>query len=147
MIDIGGEIVCKGLNPKGLNWQIGIDKPVEDPDNASVELQAIVSISNKALTTSGNYRQFYYKDGKKYAHTIDPKSGYPVSHNLLSATIIADECIVADAYATAFMVVGKDSAMAICKRTPGMDCYLIYTDNNGKYQVEYTEGFKKYIVE
>lgn len=147
MIDIGGEIVCKGVNPDGSNWKIGIDKPVDDPDNASVELQAIVGITNKALTTSGNYRQFYYKDGKKYAHTIDPKTGYPVGHSLLSATIIADNCIVADAYATAFMVVGKDSAMAICKRTLGMDCYLIYTDEKGKYQVEYTEGFKKYLVE
>lgn len=147
MIDIGGEIVCKGKNPKGKNWQIGIDKPVDDPVNADGELQTIVSITNKALTTSGNYRQFYYKDGKKYAHTINPLVGRPVNHNLLSATVIANDCTTADAFATAFMVVGKDSAMALCKRMPEMDCYLIYTDNNGEYKVVYTDGFKKYLVE
>jgi thiamine biosynthesis lipoprotein len=147
MIDIGGEIVCKGSNPKGKNWQIGIDKPVDDSLNVSGELQTIVSITNRAITTSGNYRQFYVKDGKKYAHTINPKTGRPVNHNLLSATVVAADCTTADAYATAFMVLGKDSAMALCKRTPDMDCYLIYTDKNGKYQVAHTEGFKKYMTE
>jgi len=147
MIDIGGEIVCKGSNPKGKNWQIGIDKPVDDSLNVSGELQTIVSITNRAITTSGNYRQFYVKDGKKYAHTINPKSGRPVSHNLLSATVVAADCTTADAYATAFMVLGKDSALALCKRTPDMDCYLIYTDASGKYQVAFTDGFKKYVTE
>lgn len=147
MIDIGGEIMCKGLNPKGKKWQIGVDKPVDDPEDASGELQTVLSISDIAVTTSGNYRKFYYKDGKKYAHTINPKTGYPVSHNLLSATVIAPTCIMADAYATAFMVVGVDSAMALCKRIPGMDCYLIYTDELGKYQVTYTDGFKKYLAQ
>ncbi len=147
MIDIGGEIVCKGKNPKGKNWQIGIDKPVDDPVNQNGELQTIISISNKGLTTSGNYRQFYFKDGKKYAHTINPKTGRPVEHNLLSATVVADNCTTADAYATAFMVMGKDSAMALCNRMPEMDCYLIYADEHGKYQVVYTDGFKKYLSE
>ncbi|MBP6609850.1 MAG: FAD:protein FMN transferase [Paludibacter sp.] len=147
MIDIGGEIVCKGKNPKGKNWQIGIDKPVDDPVNQNGELQTIVSISNKSITTSGNYRQFYFKDGKKYAHTINPKTGRPVEHNLLSATVVADNCTTADAYATAFMVMGKDSAMALCNRMPEMDCYLIYADDQGKYQVVYTDGFKKYLSE
>ena len=147
MIDIGGEIMCKGLNPKGKKWQIGVDKPVDDPENASGELQTILSISDIAVTTSGNYRKFYYKDGKKYAHTINPKTGYPVNHNLLSATVVAPSCIQADAYATAFMVVGLDSALALCKKMPGMDCYLIYSDESGKYQVKYTEGFKKYLAQ
>jgi FAD:protein FMN transferase len=147
MIDIGGEIVCKGSNPKGKNWQIGIDKPMDDSLNVSGELQTIVSISNRAITTSGNYRQFYFKDGKKYAHTINPKTGRPVSHNLLSATVVAADCTTADAFATAFMVMGKDSAMALCNRTPDMDCYLIYTDKGGKYQVVHTDGFKKYLTE
>lgn len=147
MIDIGGEIVCKGLNPKGKKWQIGVDKPIDDPDNMTGELQTILSITDIAVTTSGNYRKFYYKDGKKYAHTINPKTGYPVGHNLLSATVVAPSCTVADAYATAFMVVGVDSAMALCKKNPGMDCYLIYTDAAGNYQVKYTEGFKKYLAQ
>jgi len=147
MIDIGGEIACKGKNPSGKNWQIGIDKPVDDPENANGELQAIISVSNLGLTTSGNYRKFYYQGGKKYAHTIDPRTGFPVQHNLLSATVIAANTMQADAYATAFMVMGVDSAMSLCKRVPNMDCYLIYTDKNGKYQVTYSPGFKKYLLE
>lgn len=145
MIDIGGEIVCKGVNPKGELWHIGIDKPVDDPENANGELQAIVNVSNVGLTTSGNYRQFYYKDGKKLAHTINPRTGLPVEHNLLSATVVASNCTLADAYATAFMVLGVDSALKVCKTIDGMDCYLIYTDKDGQYQVTYTEGFKKYL--
>ena len=147
MIDIGGEIVCKGLNPKGKLWHIGIDKPIDDAESNKQELQVLINVTNVGLTTSGNYRQFYYKDGKKFAHTIDPKTGKPVSHNLLSATVVAPDCTLADGYATAFMVLGVDSAMAVCRRMPDMDCYLIYTDKDGKYRVVYTEGFKKYLKE
>lgn len=147
MIDIGGEIACKGVNPDGKNWRIGIDKPVDDPANADEQLQAIISVSNVGLTTSGNYRKFYYKGGRKYAHTIDPRTGYPVNHSLLSATVIAPTSMQADAYATAFMVLGVDSAMTLCNSIPNMDCYLVYTDEKGNYQVKMTNGFKKYIVE
>lgn len=147
MIDIGGEIVCKGLNPKSKLWQIGVDKPIDDPENSSPQLQTILKLTDVGLTTSGNYRQFYYKDGKKYAHTINPKTGYPVEHNLLSATVVAKNSTLADAYATSCMVLGVDSAMALCNRIPEIDCYLIYTDKNGKYQVCYTDGFKKYLSE
>ncbi len=146
MIDIGGEIVCKGKNPKGTNWQIGVDKPIDDPANENGELQVVLNISNKALTTSGNYRKFYYKNGKKFAHTIDPVSGYPVQHDLLSATVVTDNCTDADAYATAFMVMGREKAIELCNKTPGLECYLIYTDNDGKYQVVYSKGFEKYFV-
>jgi len=146
MIDIGGEVVVKGLNKKGQKWQIGIDNPIDDPTNSIDEIQAVIAISNCGLTTSGNYRKYYYLNGKKYAHEIDPRQGYPVVHNLLSATVVAPTCIVADAYATAFMVIGVDSSLQVCKSIPGMDCYLIYTDKNGKNQVVYTEGFKKYLT-
>lgn len=147
MIDIGGEIACKGLNPKSKLWQIGVDKPIEDPANTSPQLQTILKLTDVGLTTSGNYRQYYYNNGKKYAHTINPKTGYPVDHNLLSATVVAKNSTLADAYATTFMVLGVDSAMALCNRIPEIDCYLIYTDNKGKYQVCYTNGFKKYLSE
>lgn len=147
MVEIGGEINCKGLNPKGKKWKIGIDKPTDDPVNESRELQTVVSISNVGLATSGNYRQFYYKNGKKYAHTINPVDGIPVSHNLLSATVIASDGMMADAYATAFMVMGVDSSLAICQRIIGMDCYLIYSDEKGDFQVVHTPGFKKYLEE
>lgn len=145
MIDIGGEIACKGLNPKSQLWQIGVDKPVDDPENINPQLQTILKLTDVGLTTSGNYRQFYYNDGKKYAHTINPKTGYPVEHNLLSATVVAKNSTLADAYATAFMVLGVDSAIALCNRMPDIDCYLIYSDKDGKYQVRYTNGFKKYL--
>lgn len=146
MIEIGGEIVCKGVNSKGEKWQIGIDKPIDDPTNTTNEIQTVISISNCGLTTSGNYRKFYYLNGKKYAHEIDPRNGYPVVHNLLSATVVAPTCIEADAYATAFMVIGVDSSLQVCKNIPNLDCYLIYTDKDGKNQVVYTEGFKKYLT-
>lgn len=147
MVEIGGEVMCKGLNPKGEKWKIGIDKPVDDLSQRSAGFQVIASITDAAINTSGNYRQFYYKEGKKYAHEIDPRTGYPVEHNLLSATVVAPNCMMADAYATAFMVLGVDSSMQVCKTIPGMDCYLIYVDKNGENQVVYTEGFKKYISE
>ena len=146
MIDIGGEVVVKGVNKKGQKWQIGIDNPVDDPTNSIDGIQTVIAISNCGLTTSGNYRKYYYLNGKKYAHEIDPRKGYPVVHNLLSATVVAQTCIVADAYATAFMVIGVDSSLQVCKSIPGMDCYLIYTDKNGKNQVVYTEGFRKYLT-
>jgi thiamine biosynthesis lipoprotein len=147
MIEIGGEIACKGLNPKGQKWKIGIDKPIDDPSSVTNELQTIISISNVGLATSGNYRQFYYQDGKKYAHTIDPRSGYPVNHNLLSVSVIAPTCMQADAYATAFMVLGMDSSLQICNSIPDMECYLIYAGENGENKIKYTEGFKKYLTQ
>lgn len=145
MIDIGGEIACKGVNPKGENWQIGVDKPVDDPNNSDRQIQTILSLTNVGLTTSGNYRKFYYEGGKKYAHTIDPRTGYPVQHSLLSATVVAPTAIQADAYATTFMVLGVDSALALCNSIPDMECYLVYADDHGKFKVTYTEGFKKYL--
>lgn len=147
MIEIGGEVASRGVNPSGKKWQIGIDKPVDSPIDNDGELQTIVAISGEGLATSGNYRQFYYKDGKKYAHTINPKTGFPVDHNLLSATVIAPTCMQADAYATAFMVLGVDSSLALCNRIPYMECYLIYTDEAGNNQVAYTDGFIKYFSE
>lgn len=147
MIEIGGEVACKGLNPKGQKWKIGIDKPVDDFFAEQKELQTIVAISCVGLATSGNYRQYYYRNGKKYAHTINPKTGYPVDHNMLSATVIAPTCMLADAYATAFMVLGVDSSLAVCNRIPNLECYLIYTDDSGAFQVTHTAGFQKYLAE
>ncbi|MHB9057027.1 MAG: FAD:protein FMN transferase [Paludibacteraceae bacterium] len=147
MVEIGGEIVCKGVNPKGEKWHIGIDKPNDDPANEEAELQTIIALSNGGLATSGNYRQFYFRDGKKYAHTIEPRTGFPVNHSLLSASVIAPTCMQADAYATAFMVLGADSSMQICNSMPGMDCYLIYEGKKGELLTAYTKGFEKYFAE
>ncbi len=145
MIDIGGELVMKGKNAKMNTWRIGINKPVEDSLSRNQELQTILEISNVGLATSGNYRNFYYKDGKKYAHTIDPRIGYPIQHNILSATVIAKDCATADAYATSFMVLGLDSAKAICNKHPELDAYFIYTTDKGTTETFFTEGMGRYI--
>ena len=146
MVEIGGEICCKGLNPKGEKWRIGIDKPKDDPANVGEELQIILQISDVGLATSGNYRQFYYKDGKKYAHTINPHTGVPVEHSLLSSTVIAPTCMQADAYATAFMVLGPEKSIQLCESIPNMECYLIYADKDGNDKIIYTKGFEKYFT-
>lgn len=145
MIEIGGELVIKGMNPKNQKWSVGIQKPTDDTLHLQNDLQTILKITNRAMATSGNYRNFYYKNGKKYAHTIDPKSGYPVQHSILSSTILAKDCATADAYATAFMVMGLESAKNVLKRHPEIDAYFIYADEKGNNQIYMTDGMKKYI--
>ena len=147
MVEIGGEIVCKGLNDKGNKWRIGIDKAIDDSTSTTEQLQTIISITDCAVTTAGGYRKFYIKDGKKYSHIINPHTGRPIDNNMLSVTVIAPKGIIADAYDTPFMVLGVDSCLKICKSIPGMECYIIYTDKNGKNQVIYSDGFKKYLTQ
>lgn len=146
MIEIGGEVVTKGMSPKRLPWKIGVTKPSDDKAQANNEIQTILNITDKAMATSGNYRNFYYKNGKKYAHTIDPKSGYPVQHSLLSSTVLAKTCAEADAYATSFMVMGIDKAEKIIDRHNDLMGYLIY-DDNGKNKVWYSKNLKKNVEE
>lgn len=146
MVDIGGEVVVRGKNPKMNTWQIGINKPVDDSLSVNQELQTILAVSDAGMATSGNYRNFYYKGGKKYAHTIDPRSGYPVQHSILSATVIAKDCASADAYATAFMVIGLDSAKAFCEAHPELDAYFICAGKGDRFETYFTEGMEKYIV-
>lgn len=132
MVEIGGEVVVSGRNPKGKLWNIGISKPIDDSLSVNNEIDTILSITDMAMATSGNYRNFYVKDGRKYAHTIDPHSCTPVSHNLLSATVLAPDCATADALATSMMVMGLDSAIALCHRHPEIKAYLIYQDADGQ---------------
>lgn len=142
MIEIGGEIVASGLSDKRLPWKIGITKPSEDSLGTSNELQTILNITDCAMATSGNYRNFYYKNGKRYAHTIDPRTGYPIQHNILSATVIAKSCAQADAYATSFMVLGLDEAKKILERHPQLLAYLIYTNKDNEYEVWHSPALK-----
>lgn len=147
MVDIGGEVVVKGENPKRSEWRIGINKPVDDSLSVNQEIQTVLKVTDLGMATSGNYRNFYYKDGKKYAHTIDPRTGYPVQHNVLSTTVIAKDCMSADAYATAFMVMGLKEAEKFANAHPEIDVYFIYTDEEGNLKTYFTEGMKKYIVQ
>ena len=112
-------------------WQIGVSRPDETRQGEG-EVQTVLSLENAALATSGNYHNFYIRDGRKYAHTIDPRTGRPVQHSLLSATVMAHDCATADAYATAFMVLGLDSAMQVVKGTKGLKAYFIYADGQGR---------------
>jgi len=146
MVEIGGEITTSGINPERVPWKIGVNKPNEDALNESHELQTILNVTDKSMATSGNYRNFYIKGGKKYAHTIDPKTGYPVQHTLLSATVLADRCAKADAYATSFMVMGMEGAKQILKSHKDLMAYLIYTDNKGNLAVWYSPSLKDKIV-
>lgn len=145
MIDIGGELVMKGENPKMETWSIGVNKPIDDSLSVNQEIQAVLKLTNVGLATSGNYRNFYYKGGKKYAHTIDPRTGYPIQHNILSATVVAPDCATADAYATSFMVLGLDSAKQICNAHPELDAHFIYTTDKGNTEIYYTTGMKQYL--
>ena len=135
MVEIGGEIVVSGKNSKQEKWRIGVTKPADDSLAVNEELQTILPLTDAGMATSGNYRNFYYQGGKKYAHTIDPLSGRPVQHSLLSATVVAANCATADAYATAFMVMGMEKAKALLKRHSELKAYLIYADDKGQLQV------------
>ncbi|MBO7239147.1 MAG: FAD:protein FMN transferase [Bacteroidaceae bacterium] len=145
MIEIGGEVVTKGKNSKGTDWNISISKPTENTTSSQNGHQAIISITDKGMATSGNYRNFRIENGKKYAHTIDPRTGFPVQHSLLSATVIADNCAKADAYATAFMVVGLEKASELCK-ADNIEAFFIYANEKGELQTLATEGFNKFLI-
>lgn len=140
MIEIGGEVVTKGLNDRGTAWNISISKPTENTTGSHNDHQRIVAISGKAMATSGNYRNFRIENGKKYAHTIDPRTGHPVQHSLLSATVIAENCATADAYATSFMVMGLEKAIEQCKKD-SIEAFFIYSNEDGALQTYATEGF------
>lgn len=147
MVEIGGEVVTSGVNPERLPWKIGVTKPTDDSLNTGHELQTILNLTDKAMATSGNYRNFYYKGGKKFAHTIDPKTGYPVQHSILSATVIAKSCAVADAYATSFMVMGLDKARQVLERHPELMAYFIYSDEKGEMAVWFSPSLRDKIAE
>ena len=146
MVEIGGEIVTRGISEKRLPWKIGVTKPTDDSLSINQEIQTIINVTDKAMATSGNYRNFYYKNGRKYAHTIDPSTGYPVQHNILSSTVIADDCATADAYATAFMVMGLDKAKTILARHPELMAYFILASDDGTNKVWFSPSMKDKIA-
>ena len=135
MVEIGGEIVTRGNNPKGKAWHIGINRPVEDSTGTHNEIQEVIAVHDRAMATSGNYRNFYItEDGRKVSHTIDPSTGRPVQHSLLSSTVLAPTCAMADAFATSFMVMGIEKAKEVVKAHPELQAYFIYTDSTGTYK-------------
>ena len=147
MIEIGGEIVTHGVSEKRLPWHIGVTVPTDDTLATQKDLQAILNVTDRAMATSGNYRNFYYEGGRKVAHTIDPRTGQPVQHSLLSATVLATDCATADAYATSFMVMGMEKAIKLLERHPELLAYFIYSGYHGENQVWYSPALRDKIQE
>ena len=147
LVDIGGEVAARGKNDRGDCWQIGINEPEDDDIYFVNKYREIVRLCDKCgLATSGNYRNYYIKDGMKYGHTIDPITGYPAEQNILSATIVAPDCMTADAYATAFMVMGVEAGCRMAGQIPEIEYYLIYSDEEGSLQITYSTGMSSKLV-
>ncbi|NJL12728.1 MAG: FAD:protein FMN transferase [Microscillaceae bacterium] len=146
MVEIGGEVVAKGVNEEGKAWVLGITHPrYKQPGQPS--LFKTVMLQNRAMATSGNYENYYIKDGKKYVHTIDPTTGYPVEHSLKSASVFAPDCMTADAYATAFMVMGVERTKTVLKKIKDVDVFLIYEDERGNLQSFASAGIAAQVKE
>jgi len=143
-VEIGGELRIKGRNPRGLKWTVGVNKPEEK--SRLTDFMFRVQPNNEALATSGNYRNVYEVDGIKYFHTINPFTGYPQRNRLLSASVLAKDCMTADAYATAFMVMGLDKAYDLATKNDDIKAAFIYSDEAGVMQLKSTEDFELLAV-
>lgn len=148
LVEIGGEITLQGNSPKGKPWRIGINVPEDDVFQRINGIEDILELNGGGIATSGNYRNFYYQDGKRYAHTIDPTTGHPVQKNILSSTVIAPDCMTADAYATAFMVMGVKKALDVLAQDKSIMAYFIIADeeSKNKYKVIYSPNLYKKLA-
>jgi FAD:protein FMN transferase len=146
LVEIGGEVYAKGKKPDNSNWTVGIEKPIDNKETEN-PLKAIIKLENLGIATSGDYRRFTIENGIKYAHHINPKTGYPTKNNLLSATVFSKECITSDASATGILVMGIEKAKLFLNSHPEIQAYLIYSDENGDYQVYETSGLKSILIE
>ena len=143
LVDIGGELRARGHNPEGRDWQIGVSTPVEGA--AMTDIEQIVRLRNQSMATSGNYRNYFEVNGEKYAHTINPLTGFPERSRLLSATIIAADCMTADAFATASMTMGLERAMEVVGKEEGVEGFFIYAEGD-QLKTTYTAGMKPLLV-
>jgi FAD:protein FMN transferase len=144
LIDIGGEVLARRTKPGGEKWSVAIELPSKNA-NDERKIQAVVNLQDMAISTSGSYRKYYEENGVRYSHTIDPVTGYPVRHSTLSTSVIAKDCITADAYATAFMVMGVEKGKDFLKKHPKLEVYFIYTAPDGSLKTYYTKGFAKLL--
>ena len=145
LIEVGGELLARGRNDEDNIWRIGVDKPSEYIDS-SERFQFILDLDNKALATSGNYRKFYEKDGVKYSHVINPSTGFPAQNRLLSVTVIHDNCMLADAYATAFMVMGLKKTKEFVAKNTDIEIYLVYTSRDGNWKTYISPSMLERII-
>lgn len=145
LVDIGGEVKAIGKKTDGSPWKVGIERPPKDPDNPR-DLTAIIALENQSVATSGNYRKFFEKDGIRYSHTINPATGYPASHNLLSVSVITNNTALADAYATACMIMGLEKSIAFIEARSDLEAFFINSNDAGDYDVYATDGFSSLII-
>jgi thiamine biosynthesis lipoprotein len=145
LVDIGGEVKAKGNKPDGSLWKVGIEKPAKNKNDERV-LKAVVALQNNSIATSGSYRKFYEENGIRYSHTIDPQTGYPVQHSLLSVSVLANNTGLADAYATAFMVWGFERSRTFVESMPGLEAFFIYSDTSGNNETYATAGFRNVMT-
>ncbi|SRR6056297_1831306 len=145
LVEIGGEVRAKGESQKGKPWLVGIDKPIIDSMVNKRELQTAIELDNLAVATSGNYRKFREHDGKRYGHSLNPKNGYPEKNNVLSATVVQPQCMYADAWATAFMMMDMDEALQVAEQKEHMEVMLITQNADDDFDVHFSSGFRKFI--
>lgn len=141
LIDIGGEVLARQTKPGGEKWSVAIEMPTKNAEDERT-IQAVVSLQDMAISTSGSYRKFYEENGIRYSHEIDPSTGFPVKHSTLSVSVLAKDCMTADAYATALMVMGVEKGKKFLEEHPELDVYFIYLEPGGNMQTYYTNGFK-----
>ena len=144
LIDVGGEVLAHGSKPDGQLWSVAIEMPSKNSEDER-KILAILTMKNRAISTSGSYRKYYEENGVRYSHTIDPSNGYPVRHNLLSVSVVAKDCMTADAYATAFMVMGLEKSKVFLARNSDIEAYFISDDQHGGFSIFYTPGYDKLL--
>jgi thiamine biosynthesis lipoprotein len=145
MIQLGGEVRTLGRKAEKETWRIGVEKPTDPDEDRS--LNAIAELENLSMATSGSYRKFYERDGERYPHVIDPRTGKPVQHQLLSVTVTHPSCTYADAYATAFMIMGSDKATTFVQEHEELEAYFIMAEGSSGYKTFATEGIKEILQE
>lgn len=143
LAEIGGETKAKGLNPQSRPWSVGINTPKADA--AIIEFTEVAVLENKAIATSGDYRQFYEIEGEKYSHIINPRTGFSEKSNLLSVSVIANDCMTADGYATAFFVLGKDKGIKLANQLNNIEALFIYATPDGSMESEMTDNFGAFL--
>ncbi|MDD3875221.1 MAG: FAD:protein FMN transferase [Bacteroidales bacterium] len=144
LVEIGGEIASKGQKPDGSTWRVGIEKPAEHSTDEQTVMQ-VIELKDNGLATSGNYRRYFEENGTRYSHSIDPHSGYPAQNNLLSVSVLANDCMTADAYATAFMVMGYDKILEFVNNHQELDVFIIYVNENNELKTFATKGFNEIL--
>ena len=146
LVDTGGEIMARGSKPNGQPWIVGIEKPAENWDSEQV-VQTRIALRDKGLVTSGSTRKYTERNGRRYSHCIDPKTGYPVEHNVLSATVLAENSVWADALASICMVMGMEKSLPLIESMDGVEAYYIFVNAENELETFATEGFQKLIID